>query len=478
MLDQGLDPDTVRLPGQRRVADATTERFDGAVEPPVRASRRHRREQPFRPADPDYGPGRWVRVAAGIREDVLDWVPEERPRYSGIGTIILNTGILAGLSMSVALGKVITVPWLVLLPVCAFWTFIVITIDRWLIASTHGGSGRPRFWMFLPRLLLSAILGFVIAEPLLLWVFQPAIHKEVLDQWDREIGAYSSQWTRCNRTSDAPPAPDCRDFQLSIPNSPSALEAQLRDATSHRVTLKAQVDGINAQLTQMDDLARAECNGRSGQGLSGQTGEGPNCRRDRQEADQFRADSKFDQRQADLNKLDNDIIVLTGNLQSARTNYAATVATAIDAKVAERRRNQGQIGLLDEDSALGRLESHSFFVRCGAWLLRLLLVALDCLPVLTKVLSGSTRYDLRVSEQAEYGSRAHDRELAFKERSDHQARRVRVAEFDDADRVARSKKEADRRNEIDALAARLFAAGQAGAKVPNGRAGVDHGAGG
>ena len=39
---------------------------------------------PYRPAPPSTGPARWLRALAGVREDVLDWVPEDRPRYTGL----------------------------------------------------------------------------------------------------------------------------------------------------------------------------------------------------------------------------------------------------------------------------------------------------------------------------------------------------------------------------------------------------------
>ena len=49
----------------------------------------------FRPAEPARGPGRWLRRVAGLNEAILDWVPEERPRYTWQGAIVLNTAILA-----------------------------------------------------------------------------------------------------------------------------------------------------------------------------------------------------------------------------------------------------------------------------------------------------------------------------------------------------------------------------------------------
>lgn len=63
------------------------------------------------PARPEHGVPRLLRRLAGIREDVLDWVPEERPRYTRLGLIVANTGIMAAAAMLIALTSVISVPW-------------------------------------------------------------------------------------------------------------------------------------------------------------------------------------------------------------------------------------------------------------------------------------------------------------------------------------------------------------------------------
>jgi hypothetical protein len=131
------------------------------------------------PAEPSHGPGRRLRAIAGVDESVLDWVPEERARYARLGAIILNTGLLAGLSLITALNHVVQAPLFAVILVGMFWAFMVMSFDGWLIASTHGVIGATKFWFFLPRIVVSVLLGAVIAEPLVLWAFAPAVNRDV-----------------------------------------------------------------------------------------------------------------------------------------------------------------------------------------------------------------------------------------------------------------------------------------------------------
>jgi hypothetical protein len=96
-------------------------------------------------------------------------------------------------------------------------------------------------------------------------------------------------------------------------------------------------------------------------------------------ADKYRHDSQLSERQAELTALDRQITGLASDIETSSAAYGTQVDAAIKQKVAERRDDQGPfIGLLDEVAALGRLSAKSWFVFSAEWLLRLLLIALDC----------------------------------------------------------------------------------------------------
>jgi hypothetical protein len=422
---------------------------------------------PYRPVPRDHRLGRWLRSIAGVKEDALGWVPEERPRYTRLGAIILNTGCLAALSLLAALDKIFGVHWVFLIPVAAFWGWVIVSIDGWLVSSTHGMVRAARLRVFFPRLLLALLIGFVIAEPLVLRIFQPAINRQVLDTRTQEAVAYESLLHECNPEDGRPVDRNrCNDVGLNIKGSPDGVRQKLTEVTQERDGLKRSISGINKELEAKENLARAECNGRSGIGLSGIVGEGPNCGRDRMEADRFRTDSRLQEHQAHLTSLNQEIVELTAQLGNATLQYGQEVNKEIATKVEEKRSHHGKIGILEEEEALGQLSSRSFFVLSAHWLVRLLLIVVDCLPILTKLIGGTTTYDRLLSRQLVVDDELHDMESRLRKRRDTADKEVELQQIEhnvrrgieriaEADRMSREKRDAELDMQIDALAARL-----------------------
>jgi len=214
--------------------------------------------------------------------------------------------------------------------------------------------------------------------------------------------------------------------------------------------------------------ARKECNGAKGPGFSGIVGRGPFCNALLAQAAQYRRDANLTGLQALQSQDEQRVQTLTRQVATSQQGYDSELASAISQQVSLWQRGLGRPGLLDEDRALQLLSAQSGFVRFQQWLLRLLLIALDCLPVLTKWLSRTTAYDLLYTRQLEAGSRLHEKEIGLQERRDtaHADVQLRQTEHEyltdieniaGADRVGRADREVDQRAEIEALAARLRA---------------------
>jgi hypothetical protein len=415
-----------------------------------------------------------LRRVIGVREEILDWVPEERTRYTRLGAIVVNTAAMAVLSFLVAVHSITSVFWLLLLPFALFWGYLIFSFDGWLISATHGVLGARKLSMFLPRLVVSFLLGFVIAEPLVFQIFQPAIHKQVLDTREQEMSAFEGQLTKCNPVAgDQVADPACKDFLVSVSDSPQTAQAALASLTSQRDKLAVELAASDAKLSQLVTAAADECAGTSGPGLTGVAGDGPECRQDRAAADQYRADQHIDQRQRDLQDLDGKVKEATDKAAAVAAGYKEKVDDAIQVRLRRQRSDQGAIGLLDEEKALDTLAAHNGAVWGAQWLVRLLLVAIDCLPVLAKMAGGTTAYDSCLGRQIEVGRKLHKRhlttqrdrhiaELEVEARNTRYERDNRLEDIEDLDRSRRAQSEIDKRNRVASLANRLRERGRAG----------------
>lgn len=420
-------------------------------------------------AAPVYGLGRWLRVLTGVDEDLLDRVWEERARYTGLGAIVLGTAVMATLSMLDALDQIFGPAWLGLLLVALFWGAFICAIDRWLISSTHG-LRTSRWRVFLPRIILAVLFGIIIATPLLLTVFGSAIVRQSKDHQNAQVTTYESQLKACNPIpGSAIPAAaarsiNCNGLRIAVNDPAVGTLSTIQQEKTQRAQLNNIVSADNKKAASLNLTAREECNGTHGAGLSGVVGQGPNCHRDRVQADQFVRQSHLSQLQTQLATINLRIEKQTITAGSETQAYATAITNKIHTLVAEQKSNVGRIGLLDRIDALGELASHSLVVSSATVLLGIFIVIVDCLPVLSKLMSGTTRYDqlvdarLRTAEKiAAAGLRVNEREATGKDEvrlnTIESEVRARLEEIDDASKVEKAKRDAELDKRIAELAA-------------------------
>jgi len=411
-----------------------------------------------RPAPPDLGLALLPRRLIGIREEVLDWVPEDRPRYTRLGLILINTGLMASISLFTALLRVVQVPWPVVIPVAIFWGFLVLAIDSWMVSSTHGSLGAGRWLMFIPRLVMAVLLGSVIAEPLVLWIFHPAIHADVEQNRQEQIRVEAGLWTRCNPVDgrSTTSMPECANYQLGI-GGPTAEQGNLASLQAEREKLSSEVTALSGQLTAKQKFAQDECAGVQRDGTSGKAGKGFRCDSAWQVAETFETEIDLPAKRDRISSLDKQINTLTGTVATAEQEHGATVEQRIDEKVNAFTATFGPIDIIDEARGLERLSDRSDFVAAAQWLVRILLILVDSLPVLAKVLSGTTAYDVLVNRQLHSGQRFHSWSLDEVEHRYEAATKEGIQTVDEQSRVAQERHDEDLEDEIDRRAKRYAA---------------------
>ena len=356
----------------------------------------------LRPSEPaSWGLGRVLRLATGVREELLAHVPSERARYTSMGGVVLGTAFMAMLSMGAALYFVFggMQPFVVFaVPV---WGLFILSLDRWLMSSAIVGQTGQVLSKLLPRLGLSIVLGVVLAEPLLLGVYQTAIEEKIAKDRQQELVSRESDLRTCNPipgtdAADGPEAkePRCADLRLAVGGgSPEVLQIKLEDLKVQAKELAALVKADAETYEELQQKSRLECNGTPGPGNTGKRGVGINCRRLRTEADQYREDHEIEANNAKLAKLNSEIAAATGDVGTSRSSYGELLTAAIQADRAKVKARQGPVGLLERFRALDELTSSNGYVAVTQWAIRLFFIVVDALPVILKGLSGSTSYD-------------------------------------------------------------------------------------
>jgi hypothetical protein len=181
---------------------------------------------------------------------------------------------------------------------------------------------------------------------------------------------------------------------------------------------------------------------------------GPNCKRDRQQENSFKRENDVAKWQQQLTGLNTEIEQHTARVGNQTQTYSDNITKSIDAKVAARQGSQGRIGLLDRIDALGELFMTHAAIAAATVLLGLFVLIVDCLPVLSKMMSGVTNYDRlvehRLRSAAAIGAAAvrvsERRATGADEVALHAVEgqvRAQLEQIDEASRVERGRRDAE-----------------------------------
>jgi hypothetical protein len=339
-----------------------------------------------------------MRMLTGVREEILDKIPAERTRYTALAAVMICTASIGGFSMFFALSEIMGQAGLWFVVLALFWTVFILCIDSWLVSSTAGSRWRTRISVLLPRLAIAAVFGIVIAEPLVLRVFQTGIVSHVRQERQAAIDNLRAALVACNPVPGIPatarrPRGGCSGMILNISNAASAAQARMTALQGQQSALQAQVNTETSQLAHLQDIVNAECNGNSGRGLTGIVGDGPACQKDEQDVTNYRASHPLAAQNATLNSLEAQITSLQGSLAGQQGGYQALVSQAVAQRLQQETAPSAPIGMAERFQALTYLSLSNGFIAVASWFVRIFFILIDCLPVLVKFISGSTPYD-------------------------------------------------------------------------------------
>lgn len=126
---------------------------------------------------------RFLWWCAGAHYSLLERYPTEWGKYAGIGGTIMFTALMASFAGGYAFFTAFqNIPLAFFFG--AFWGALIFNLDRYIVSSIGKGDGTSKITLdewknAAPRIILAILIGFVIATPLELKVFEKEITVEI-----------------------------------------------------------------------------------------------------------------------------------------------------------------------------------------------------------------------------------------------------------------------------------------------------------
>src|SRR4051812_20595141 len=344
--------------------------------------------------------GGGLAVLAGARPDVLEAAPGARARFVALGGVLLSTGGLAAVSAAFAVHMALGVWWPLALLVGLGWGTVVVNLDRMLLVGmAHDASLKRNVAMAVPRVGLALVLGVVVATPLTLQVFHKEIDTEIVTMQAEAADAYQASLAADARFADLPALRERIAAQEAIVASGGVADpglAVVRDEVTARQAAYDQAVGTQREL---EAKAQCELDGTCGTGEAG-TGTAyveARAAADAQAPVVASARSELDAAVAAVSAAEARSAQLAGSsLDTDRAELARLTAEQNRLQAAFDGTNEGSGGILLRLEALDRLGDRNATLAAAQFMLSLLFMCVEILPVLMKLLlnfSPPSAYD-------------------------------------------------------------------------------------
>jgi len=389
-----------------------------ATEPRPKRERRERAPRPERVERireyRERRPMRRMAILGGAEGPILDRAPTETSRFVQMFFVLLGTALISGISMFFALTTgVQLIGWLAA-PLAIVWALIIFNLDRFLTSSMKATTNVWRLLgIAIPRVIMAALIGIVVAEPLVLQIFNNDIAREVNAT---NITQAQTDQTGLDTGPEKIALDAARERVANLENqAATGIVAGTSNESASQTAAQATVDQLNEQMIaqqQVIDQARAiyqcELTGEGADevtGCTGVAGSGASSESARTQLEQ--AQATYDALAAQLRTANEDLAAAetTGKaatsaneqtnreqaqdeLPAARATYESALAAYNARAEAVASGNSGAVGLLSQISALNRLGEQEPALKWAHILIALLFFMIELLPVIVKVLTS------------------------------------------------------------------------------------------
>ena len=297
---------------------------------------------------------------AGAHEKLLKEFPSEHAKYSGLGGVLLATFVLASISAGYAIRTVFN-SWPIAFVFAIIWGLIIFNFDRFLVSTMrkYGVSRRKQIWMAVPRLALALLIGFTIARPLELKIFEKEINVKMVENLHKKIQR--------------------NDSLLNLENNVlmNAATAERQRLTDRKIALEDTLHNLQTSYVQEAD------------------GTGGSMQRGIKDLTKMKLDAynrATQQHSPELSQLTLAIASQDSILNNAKTNLEEKRKLYETSAIAN-------MGFLERNKALSDLSSEESSVFWSNLLLSLLIIMIEIGPVLSKLIMPIGPYDVALAKE-------------------------------------------------------------------------------
>jgi hypothetical protein len=317
---------------------------------------------------------------AGADIDLLEnhCPPADHAKYSGLGGIVLATGLLATLSGGYAFYTIFSPkgdaisntihfgPVLLSILGGIIWGLIIFNLDRFIISSTGKGDGKediswPELKNAIPRILMAVIIGITMSAPLEVRILQSEINAELQSKQNAYL-------EKLNNETD------------SIFNKKSALYLDNLNKTEKTIADKAAYfETRRLELVEQMKQLDLEAAGKTANGVAGM---GPAYRSKKENLDKLEAERK---------QAEGQFIPESNRLRLLAESNRAKLSNIEKEREEAKKKNEVRKDQLD--GLLQRIEISHEIGGLVPWMIMFLLLAIETGPVFFKLMMIRGAYD-------------------------------------------------------------------------------------
>jgi mannose/fructose/N-acetylgalactosamine-specific phosphotransferase system component IID len=307
--------------------------------------------------------------SSGAEAKILDQVPTEKSKYYGIGGTIVFTALMASFAGGYAFNMAFKNPTMSVF-FGLFWGALIFNLDRYIVSTFGVGDGKKTISKqelieAAPRLAMAIILGFVIATPLELKLFEKEINAEISNQ----ISITTNQIIQSGENDP---------ILIRLNSEKAAINANIDNRT--KIIEEKRLTWSQANKDKNDEWNLGKFSGKRGKG-----GYYEDLKK------------KADDAEADYNKVKKEYSALNS------TDYIKI--DEIDTKIEQRRQYTNEEtqkqktvqdqndGLMAHLKALDALTSENSSLAAAKWLITILFIFIEIAPILFKMMTERGPYD-------------------------------------------------------------------------------------